>query len=347
MHGTSPLGRISARLVVALAALAALAAGVGSAAAQDPGPSLEERKAILRALPAEERMRLRAELERFRALPKDEQEALRRKAREIGPERLGGLAGRDVEFLKRRHDALTVEIDRVMEIVGEARLQPFGAEERAYLRAEATRGFQRHVKKRLLFLAGYTRDDQFDGAPHAEKRAALATALDRLEAQQLAPLPDGEQARIRALPARERAAERARLLTEWRMHETLTFSKLFDARRVEEFRRMSPEDRQAQISRWRERSRWFEAKRVLREEIGLREAWLVRLSQLPPAGWARVLFEVRSTEDVAVEDRRLRIEQLIDQLHGRAAIDATPVPPLARVLQERRGAPGPHIRAPR
>jgi len=337
--------RVASILLASLVAASALVAGVLSAVparAQDDGPSLEERRAIVQSLPADEKARLRAALDRFRSLPRDQQEALRKKARAVGPERLGGLAGRDVGALRRRHEVLRTEIDRVMEFLGPERLAAMTPEERDYFRSEAARGFQRHVRRRLLEHSAKRPDTDFEKAPPEERRAAFESALAHLEEQELLRLPDERAAEIRAMPPKERARVRARILADWRMGETLVFARQFDAFRVQKWATLSAEEREKELSRWRTRSRWFQARKVLHDELGLRPASLERLAQLPPMSWSRVLYEVRVTETLPVEERRERIERLVDELYGRAALEGAPVPPLAP-----RGRGSQRHRAPR
>jgi hypothetical protein len=115
------------------------------------------------------------------------------------------------------------------------------------------------------------------------------------------------------------------------MAQADVFASQFDRYRVQEWLKLTPEERSRRLARARERGRWFDAVKVLRTEAGLPEESLRRLAQLPPSGRARVLFELRSTEDVPPDDRRLRLVRLIDELHGRAALSDAPVPPLQRV----------------
>lgn len=345
-HGARPaLARRAPRWMRSMAAalLAALfvVAGVSRSAAlaQDAatGDELQRRVQWLRDLPPEERAKLKAKLESFRDLPQETRDKLRRRAAKLGPERLDGLAGRDLRKVASRFASFDVEIDRVMSLLGAEQLAALGPDERAYLRAEALRGFQRHLQRRVLNAPSY---DEWERLPREERRARTRLAVRHIVDSRLAKLPDEERARIRALPPKDAAAEEARIFAEYRMDETLEFARIFGRFRVERFVRLSPAERAETVRVWRERSRWPQLLRVLKEDIGIGDDVRRELASLGPGEWAKVMAEVRTTEAMPLEDRRTRIEQTIRRLAGERSLDAearaSRVPRFLERIRERR-----------
>lgn len=329
--------------LLALALLAALSAFGGSmmsasVLAQD-GPSAEEirrRVEWVRQLPPDDRAKLKEALARFRAMPAEDRDRLRKKAARVGVERLEGLAGRDLDALEHTRTTLVAEAESILAAIGPERLAGLSDAELAYVRSEAMRGFQRHVQRRVLGLSTY---DDLERMPAAEKRARTQESMRKLVDDQFARLPDDEQARIRALPTKDRAAARAQLFAEFRMAETRDFAKIFDRYRLQPFQQMPPEKRAERVRKWQEQARWFAVVRTLREDIVIGDEARRALASLGPAEWARINHEIQQTESMPPLDRRRHLEQLIQRLAGERALDPSrrsDLPPALRRLRERR-----------
>lgn len=331
---------MSALRALLLAVLALVAGISASVLAQDGGPSLEERREMVKKLSPEERARLKEALERFRKLPAAEQDALRRKAADLGPERLKGLAGRpDAPTLLRKHGILEAEIDRVFSSIDPDRLKGLSDDERTFLRSEALRGFQRFVRIRVLQRTGFRGGEvELEKMPPAERRKVLEEGWAKIEEETLARLPEAEAARIRSLPPRERREERMRMERAYRDAETLEFSKQFALHRIAVFAAKPPEDRARIVEKWRRRAQWFQAMRVLKEEVGVSEECLRLMAPLPADAWARVLFDVNQHETKPADERRRLVEESIRKVAGDRALDPDLARkgPVMKFLRERR-----------
>ena len=319
------------RLAFVLAAAAALLPG--TARAQE-APSREEQVRRIRQLPDEEKARLKEALARFNALPPAKREELRRKARDVGTERLTELSGRNYEALRRKHAYLNEEIERIWTLLGGTeRLANFSPEERAYVRAEAMRGFQRHCRQRLLEGAGLAAG--FDQAPASEKRARMDQAVQVAAGKMLEERSPEEQARFQTLPAAEQRRERAALLREWRMRETLQFVKRFEGTRLQPLLEMAPERRRAMVQ---QRVRWHQLGGLLQTDGADREAMRM-LWQLRADERAQVAVVYEQSRDLPPIERRARVEQKIRELYGRAAIEGDASqrqpPRLPEILRDR------------
>jgi hypothetical protein len=335
------------RFLSALVLGAALAAG--SARAQDPpsapsAVSREEQIRRIRQLPPEEQRRLKEALERFRALPPAEREALRRKAGEVGIERLGELAGRDFDRLHKKHEALQRELDEIMRLLGgPERLADLTEDERAYVRSEALRGFERHCRLRLLEGVGLAAN--FDTLLRAEKKERMDKALDAAFQRLLDELPVDEKSRILGLPARDQRQERVRLFAEWRLRETIPFVRKFESFRLLPLLQMPAEKRTALLAK---RVRWFQVMTLLAADGGDPETMRM-LRQLSPDERAQVSLVYEQSQDVAAPERRTRVEDKIRELYGKGSLDTDrprrPFPVLRDLLRDRaqreRGGPKP------
>ena len=325
-------------LVLALVALCATLFA-GSAFAQE-GPGAEEiqrRIQWLRDLPQDQKAKLKAALDRFRALPSADREKLRAKAAKLGPERLDGLSGRDIKALQKSRTTLDAEVDQVMTLLGPERIAAMSPEERAYVRSEAMRGFQRHVQRRLLGMQTY---DEWEALSAEARRVRIQEALKRMLIDRMSRLPDDERARILSLSPKDQAAERAQMIAAYRMDQAPEFSRIFERFRLQKFLDRSPADRAADVRKWREKSRWHELARVLKEELGIAEDVRRDLAALGPAEWAKVMYEFQQTESLPLADRKLRLELMIHRLAGERALDRSQrgprVAPFVRALRERR-----------
>lgn len=325
-----------------LLSLLALVCGISASVLgqDDSGPTLEERREMVKKLAPEEKERLREALERFRKLPATEQDALRRKAADIGAERLKGLAGRsDVPTLLRKHELLENEIDRVFASIEPERLAGLSGLEREFLRSEALRGFQRFIRVRVLQRTGFRGGDEtFERLRPEERRRVLSEGWAKIEEETLAGLPEAEAARIRSLPPRERRAERLNMERAYREAEALEFSKQFTTSRLSVFAAKSAEERSKMVEKWRARTRWFHAMRVLRDEVGVSEDSLRLMAPLPADAWGRVLFDVRQNESKPADERRRLVEESIRRVAGDRALDPELArrSPLMKFLRERR-----------
>ncbi len=319
--------RFLASWVVAGAALvvAASAAPAQDGAAPDTAPeavpSREERIRRLRELTPQEKQRLEEALVRFRALPPERREELRHKARAVGVDRLGELAGREFAPLRRRHVALHRELDAILELLGRDRVESLPPQQAAYVRAEAIRGFQRHVRRQLISLMGaQATGGNFDLLDPALRRQRMDESVRKVQDQMLAELPPEERARIAALPPEEQRRERGRLMGEYRMQEAVTFARMFERFRLVPFLSLPEAERAEVVARWAERGRWFEMAGRLRA-AGVSKQALELLAQLRADEWARVQFEADEAARLPPEQRVARIEQSIRELHGRGAMD--------------------------
>ena len=315
-----------------LSALVALAILAGTAGGEDP-PTREEQIQRIRSLPPEEKRRLKEAIARFDALPQAEREALRAKAREVGIARLGELAGRDFEQLKRKHRGMQAEMDEVFRLLGgPERLAGLAPDERAFVRAEATRGFQRHCMQRLLeaerLYAG------FEQAPEAEKLSRKSRALEAMAQRLLAEASDEDRARFLALPATAQRVARGKLLAEWRLRETTQFAKKFEGRLLP-ILSMPPEKRQALIAK---RVRWFQLSNLLVAD-GIGRDTMRMLDQFRADERAQVGEFYEQGRDLPVAERRARVESKIRELYGKGAVDPSrtqrPLLRHAEMLRER------------
>ncbi|MCE9634229.1 MAG: hypothetical protein K8T90_00860 [Planctomycetes bacterium] len=312
---------------------------VGAVVAQEAIGSDEVARRLqwLHELPPEQKAKLKAALERFHGLTSAERDKLRSKAAKVGAERLDGLAGRDIEKLRHSKVSLDAEVDQIVRGFDAARVATLTDDERAWLRAEALRGFQRHLERRLLGLSSY---EEVQKLAPAERKAMKETALRRVLSERINALPDEEQARLRALDADGKRAANARLLADFRMDETRSFATMFERWRFQPFVNATPEERAKQVRKWREGSRWHEVVRFLKQEIGIDEEARHDLAVLGPADLARVRFEFEQTESLPIAERRLRLERLIHQIVGERTLDGRrpdrQIPPFLRLLRERR-----------
>ena len=326
------LPRVIAGILLGALGAALLAA---PARAQEPpaaAASRDEQIRRIRQLPLEEQRRLKEALERFRALPPAEREALRRKAREVGIERLGELAGRNVEKLRARHLAVQRGLDEIMKLLDTpGRLESLSEDERAYVRAMAMRGFETHCRIRLL--EGIGRAAGFDALLPAEKKDLLAKAAEAAFQRLLDEKPADEKDRILKLPAAEQRRERVGLFAEWRLRETTRFFVKFEHFRFVPFLQMTPEKRTALLGR---RVRWFQLAALLSAD-GAGPEVLTMLRQLSADERASVSLVYEQSQDQEPAGRRARVEAKIRELYGRAALDPTRArrPLLPEILRDR------------
>jgi hypothetical protein len=329
------------RLLCFLAALllfvgaSVVGATVGVARAQDASPSKEERVERIRRLPPEEKRRLKEALARFSALPAAERDALRKKAREVGPERLTELAGRDFPALKARHARLQREMAEVMSLLGgPERFAAMSAQEREFVRDEAVRRFQEHCRISLLAQAQIGFD--FSNVPHAERRERLRRATDAAIERMLAEKTPAEQNRVRALTGPERRRERAALLAAWRMRETVAFAKKFESNALRRFLEMPPEARREHVRRT---VRWFHLAGLLRAD-GVTDDAMRMLFQLRADDKTLVALEFEQVRALSRDERRARIEAKIRELDGARSLDPErarrPLPRLREIFQRER-----------
>jgi hypothetical protein len=294
------------------------------------------------ALPPDQKAKLRAALGRFRDLPAAEREALRRKAARIGPERLEGLAGRDLARLRTKKAELDRDADRVLASVSPPLLERLSEDERAYLHSEAIRGFQRHLQRRLLSLKT---DEELQKLAPEDRRRQFAEARAAIVRKRFEGLPDEERARIQALAPAERRAEVARLFDDVRADEAREFARVFERFRVQKHLALPDAERQRIISRWKAGARWHEAVRLLESEVGIGDSARADLAVLGPRDLARLRFEVEQTGKLPYGERRAHLEDMIHRMAGERSLHPPrrdrPVPPHVRALRERRmsGAP--------
>lgn len=326
------------RILCALAVAFVLLAG--AATGQEP-PGRESEIQRIRQLPAEEKRRLKEALQRFNSLTPEQRDKLRAKARAIGAERLGELAGRDFEKLHRQHTFLQREMEEILRLLGGAeRLKSLTPEERAYVRAEAMRGFQRHCRQRLLEEANLA--GGFEQLPLAEKKQRVETAVGIAIKKLLEELTPEERAHHLALPAAEQRRARAELMAEWRMRETVEFVKKFERFRLFRLLEMPPAERSAELAR---RVRWMQLTGVLQRD-GADKDTMRMLGQLGADERAQVAQVYEQAQDLPVAERRARAEEKIRELYGRSSLDTErlqrPPPRLRELLRNReRRAPDP------
>lgn len=325
-------------LRVLLAAFVGATLFLGVAGAQDPSTK-EERIERIRRLPPEEKRRLKESLDRFRAMSPDQRDSLRRKAREVGSDRLGELAGRDFARLEENHAALRRELDEIMRLLGgPTRLAAFTPAEREYVRHMALRGFQEHCRIRLLETAELA-PQVYVGLPPAEKRAWRRRSFDAAVDKLLSERTIDEQARFRALAPAEQRRERAKILAEWRMRETPAFAKKFDGFRLQKLLDMSPEDRRKFVDG---HVRWLQLTTLLAGDGADRDT-LRMLHQLRADERARVALVYEQSRDLPPVDRRAKVVEKIREYYGSGAVDdgrapRPAYPRLREILRERRAA---------
>jgi hypothetical protein len=308
------------------------------AAAQDP-PSKEEQIQKIRRLSPEEKSRLKEALDRFRAMTPEQREALRKKAHEVGAERLGELAGRDFEKLEEKHAGLEREMNEIMRLLGgPERLASLTQEERAYVRMMALRGFQEHCRLRLLQTAGLE-PAAFNGLTPAEKREWRRKGFDAAVDKLLEERTLDAQAAFRAMTPAEQRRERAKLFAEWRIRETPAFVKKFDNFRLQKLLDMTPADRAKLVAN---HVHWLQLTSLLASDGADRDT-LKMLHALRADERARVALVYEQSRDLPPIDRRAKVVEKIRELYGSGTFDESraqrPMFPRVReILRERRGA---------
>ncbi len=313
---------------------------IGAATGQEPAGREAEIQRI-RQLPADEKRRLKDALARFNSMTPAQRDALRAKARAIGSERLGELAGRDFEKLHSKHATLQREVNEIMRLLGGSeRLQSLTPDERAYVRAEAIRGFHRHCRQQLLEDANLAQD--FDQFSFAEKRRRFEVAVGVATRKLLEEQSPEDRARHLALPAAEQRRARADLLAEWRMRETTEFVKKFERFRLFKLLDMPQDERSAELAK---RVRWMQLFGLMQRD-GADKDTLRMLGQLGADERAQVAQVYEQAQDLPVADRRTRTEEKIRELYGRSSFDTErlqrPPPRLRELLRNReRRAPEP------
>jgi hypothetical protein len=327
--------RLLSALLVALALVVVVLGGfgVGVARAQDAAPSAEESVRRVRQLPIEEKRRLKEALERFRALAPEQREALRTKARTVGVDRLGELAGRDFDAVRRRHARLQAELEEILRLLGgPERLAALAPEERAYVRAEALRRFQAHCHQQLV--ERMTQSSPILGPlSDAERRARTRRGVDAVIDRLVEEKTPEEQTRFRALPPVEQRRERARLIAEWRMRQTPLFATKFDNNVLAKFIEAPREKRREIVGR---HVRWFHLWSLLRADQVDRET-LRMLGQLGADERAHIAMTYEEARATPAAARRARIVDRIRELYGTAAQTPGRAPPprLRDILRER------------
>ena len=303
------------RLLIGL--VAALALFSGAVNAQEAAPSKEERIQRIRQLPPEEKARLKAALERFRALSPEKREALRAKARTVGVERLGELAGRDFGKLKQKHETMHREMGEVWKALGGSeRIASLDPAERAFIQAEALRGFQRYCRQQLLEPLHLWGD--FEAQTEQEKHARMEKGVNAAIRKLLDEQTPEAKARYLAMPAGEQRRERGRLLADWRLRSTIGFTRQFDGQKLFKFLDMAPQKRREFMQR---RVRWYEIWTVLRQEGVTQEAMRTFL-ELRPDERAQVAIAFEGWRDLPASERRARAEQKIQELYGKGSLAA-------------------------
>jgi hypothetical protein len=165
-------------------------------------------------------------------------------------------------------------------------------------------------------------------------RRAFDAAVERM----LAEKPPAEQNRIRSLPPAQQRREREELLAEWRMRETILFSRKFDNQRLVKFLQLPPEARRRHVQ---ERVRWFQLAQLLHAD-GVSPDSMRLLGQLRADDRAMVALAYEQAREISPLERRARMEAKIAELHGARSLDPErgrrPFPRLREMLQrERRG----------
>lgn len=301
------------------------------AVAQEPQPApaptageepLEERVEELRRLPPERLQELREALERFRSMPPERRKELRERARRIGPDRLRSLRGRNVERLRRRHERLESEVDRIVEMLGgEERFRTLGPDGLAYLRHQALRRFQSYFRARVLQEVERTLTiEEYEELAPAERRERVGRALRALETKLFAELSEEEREELAGLSRRDRRERMSKLLLEFRARQYDAFARRFDRFFVVPLMLADAEQRETRIERWRRKADWHAVRRVLAKELRLPRSTLELVRELGPAEQARVrgfYEERRDTTDPAA--LRALVDEKIRELHGRAA----------------------------
>jgi len=299
-----------------LAALVGATLFLGVAGADDP-PTKEERIDRIRRLSPDEKRRLKDSLDRFRAMSPDQREALRKKAREVGADRLGELAGRDFARLKEKHVGLRRERDEIMKLLGgPERLAGFTPAEREYVRYMALRGFQEHCRIRLLETAELS-PQAFNALPPSEKRTWRRQSVDAAVDKLLAERTIDEQARFRALAPAEQRRERAKLLAEWRLRETPAFARKFENFRLQKLLDMPAEERRRFVGN---HVRWLQLTTLLAGDGADRDT-LRMLHHLRADERARVALVYEQSRDLPPVDRRAKVVEKIRELYGSGAFD--------------------------
>jgi hypothetical protein len=315
------------------AAVVGAALIAGSARCQDPA-AREEQIQRIRQLPADEKQHLKEALARFNALPETEREALRAKARAVGADRLGELAGRDYAKLKQKHAFVERETDEVLkDLGGPERFAGLTPDERAYVRDMAMRNFQRYCSQRLLESAGL--DAGYDKLPPAAKRERGAKAAAAAVQQILDEKTPEEKAAYAAMTPAEQKRERGKAMVEWRLRRTTEFAKRFDNFRLLKIIDMPPEERHKLLAN---QVRWYQIMTLLHTE-GVDKDTLKMLGQLRADERAQVAHVWEQSEDQTPADRMAKVKDKIHELYGASTFDEarlrTPAPRLPEILRER------------
>ncbi len=279
----------------------------------------------VRKLSPEEKRRLKAALARFESLSDDERRALRKKANELGRERLEELASRggNAKRLRTRHKWLESALKRVYDLLGPERFKPLPREEQAYLAYEAKRRFQNHCRFEMLKLTGIHTPKTLEKLTPEQRKATIREALQSAADRLLSELPESERTRILALPPHKQRRERHKMVQEFRDRETVKFARRFDRNFLEMYFRQPEDRRQQRVRRFTERARWFEVRRLLEKELGVPRSTVNLIKLLRADEQAELRREYEETADLGRSERRLHLEAKIHELHGRAALDST------------------------
>lgn len=312
-------------VVLAFAPTRALRAGPGDGDAQDQAaqPDLDARIEALRRLPPAERERLKQALRRFRELPADKREALRQKARKVGEDRLRALGGRDLTPLKQRFEHLRDDEQHLERLVHfERSTEGLSDDERRYLHHELTRGFEQFVKRQFLSPAGTPFDFRRVAAMSPEDRRAYYR--QRIEEWLVTDLAPEELAAYKLATPQEQGRTRQRAVRAFRERMTLRYAATFQENVLSRFRQLDPEQRARRVSRFAARARWYEMSRLLETDLKVDPEVLRMLRQLPAEEWTAVRDRYEETRDEPEHRRRLAVEELIREVHGRSVLDRRP-----------------------
>jgi len=290
----------------------------------DEGAALRARIEMIRKLPRAEQKRLRTALARFHKLSPERQREIRGRAKRVGDARLHELVGRDVDRLRKRHNSLAAERAEIVRLLGGSRrFESLTPVERKYLSGMAVREFQRHVRRQLLDMGGPKQMEEFNRLPRDQKKARFAAALTRIEERLLSEETPQSRAAILAMSPQKQRKMRKTLLSEYRMTLIPGFVAHFDSRMLRPFMRRPAELRSEIAKRWAQRARWFEMRKRLAKELGVSRTTIRLLDDMGPEEWARVrdVYVRTESEGLPREERRLRLETEIRELHGRSSVD--------------------------
>jgi hypothetical protein len=178
------------------------------------------------------------------------------------------------------------------------------------------------VKRQFLPPGGAPFDHRGVAAMSPDDRRAYYRS--RIEEWLLTDLAPEELELYRVATPGEQRGMRHRAIRAFRERMTLRFAANFQESVLSRFAKLDPEQRERRVARFVAKARWYEVGRLLENELGVDGEVLRLLRQLPAEEWTTVRDLYEDTRDEPVHRRRLALETLIRETHGRTVLDRRP-----------------------